>query len=113
MRRLLASTAFLAALASPARAQQRASVSAEASADTMPAAVVQRFVDAANTRDAAGMAALVAPEAVFARFPGDQILVQGRDSIHAHYARLLAPLPPGFRITVRPRIVEGSLVIDQ
>jgi len=82
-------------------------------ADTMPAAVVQRFVDAANARDLAAMIALVAPDAVFASFPGGAVLAQSRDSIHAFYARMMPRLSPGFRITVRPRIVEGALVIDQ
>ena len=59
------------------------------------------------------MAALVAPQAVFARFPDGQILAQGRDSIHAWYARRLPTVSPGFRITVQPRIVEGNLVVDQ
>jgi uncharacterized protein (TIGR02246 family) len=79
----------------------------------MPAAVVQRFVDAANARDADAMAALVAPQAVFARFPDGQTLAQGRDGIRAFYARQLPALSPGFRITVQPRIVEGNLVVDQ
>jgi uncharacterized protein (TIGR02246 family) len=113
MRRLLTSSALLTALAGSVSAQQPAPTHAEASADTMPAAVVQRFVDAANARDASAMAALVAPQAVFARFPDGQILAQGRDSIQAFYARLLPTLSPGFRITVRPRIVEGNLVVDQ
>lgn len=86
---------------------------AQHTADTMPAAVVQRFVDAANARDAAGMAALVAPAAVFAHFPDGRVLAESRDSIHAFYSRLLPRLSPGFRITVQPRIVERHLVIDQ
>ena len=113
MRRLLTSSVLLTALAGSVSAQQPASISAEASADTMPAAVVQRFVDAANARDASAMAALVAPQAVFARFPDGQILAQGHDSVQAFYARLLPALSPGFRITVLPRIVEGNLVVDQ
>ena len=113
MRRLLTSSVLLTALAGSISAQQPAPTPAETSADTMPAAVVQRFVDAANARDARAMAALVAPQAVFARFPDGQILAQGRDSIHAFYARLLPALSPGFRITVLPRIVEGNLVVDQ
>ena len=96
-----------------AHAQQATPAPASAAADTMPAAVVQRFVDAANARDATAMAALVAPEAVFARFPDGRVLAASRDSIHAFYARLLATLSPGFRITVEPRIVERHLVIDQ
>lgn len=113
MRRLLASGALLTALANPVGAQQPAPSPAKASVDTMPAAVVQRFVDAANARDADAMAALVAPQAVFARFPDGRILAQGRDAIRALYARQLPALSPGFRITVRPRMVEGSLVVDQ
>ncbi|MES2304612.1 MAG: SgcJ/EcaC family oxidoreductase [Gemmatimonadota bacterium] len=81
--------------------------------DTMPAAVVQRFVDAANSRDARAIAALVAPDASFERFPGGGVLVQGRDSIQTYYARILATLSADFRITVQPRTVEGQLVIDQ
>ena len=79
----------------------------------MPAAVVQRFVDAANARDADAMAALVATDAVFARFPDGRVLATGRDSVRAMYARMLPPLPPEFHIDVRPRIVEGRLVVDK
>ena len=78
-----------------------------------PEVVVQRFVDAANARNAEAMAALVAPDAVFARFPGGQVIAQNRDGIREHYSRQLPPLPADFRITVQPRIVEGQLVIDQ
>lgn len=109
MHRTLISAALLVALASPARAQEAAS----APGDSLPAAVVQRFVDAANARDAAAMAALVAPDAVFERFPGGAVLAKGRDAIHEMYVRVLARLSPEFRITVQPRIVEGQLVIDQ
>lgn len=113
MRRLWALGALLMTLPGTAGAQQAAPALASRASDTLPAAVVQRFVDAANARDAAAMAALVAPEAVFARFPDGRVIAQSRDSIHAFYARLLPPLPPGFRITIQPRIVEGRLVIDQ
>jgi quercetin dioxygenase-like cupin family protein len=80
--------------------------------DTMPAAVVQRFVDAANARDARTMGALVATDAVFARFPGGQRMVAGRDSIEVYYGRLKSA-PADFRITVQPRTVDGAFVIDQ
>jgi uncharacterized protein (TIGR02246 family) len=104
------SVALLAALATlaagPAAAQQPA-------ADTTPAAVVQRFVDAANARDAAAMAALVAPDAVFAQFPGERVFAEGRDGIRRFYEGMLPGLPPAFRITIEPRVVEGNLVIDQ
>jgi uncharacterized protein (TIGR02246 family) len=78
-----------------------------------PEAVVQRFVDAANARDADAMAALVAPDALFARFPGGQVIAQKRDGIREHYSRQLRGLPGEFQITVRSRIVEGQFVIDQ
>ena len=113
MRRLLASTILLTALASPVAAQQPAPSPVAEASDTMPAAVVQRFVDAANARDAEAMATLVAPQAVFARFPSGQTLVEGRDGIRAFYARLLEPLPPEFHITVSLRVIEGSMVVDQ
>ena len=103
--------ALAAAMAGPVRAQTAAP--AATALDTMPAAVVQRFVDAANARDLAAMSALLAPDVVFARFPGDAVLAQGRDSVEAFYGRMLPRLSPGFRITVAPRIVEGNLVIDQ
>ena len=59
------------------------------------------------------MAALVAPDAVFARFPGGQVIAQSRDSIRAYYARVLPSLPKDFRISISPRTVEGQMVIDQ
>ena len=83
------------------------------SADTMPAAVVQRFVDAANARKAAAMAALVARDAAFARFPEGDVIAESRDSIQAFYGRLMARLSPSFRVTIERRIVEHHLVIDQ
>jgi uncharacterized protein (TIGR02246 family) len=85
---------------------------AQVSTDTMPAAVVQRFVDAANARDAEAMAALVAPGAIFASFPDGRVIAQGRDAIHTMYTSMLPGLPAGFHITVEPRIVEGNLVVD-
>jgi uncharacterized protein (TIGR02246 family) len=84
-----------------------------AASDTMPAAVVQRFVDAANARDAEAMAALVAPDAVFARYPDGRVIARGRDAIRAYYAPRLAARSSDYRITVGQRIVEHHLVIDQ
>lgn len=78
-----------------------------------PEVVVQRFVDAGNARDADSMAAQVATDAVFARFPGGEVIARDRDGIRAHYSRLLESVPPDLRITVQPRIVEGGFVIDQ
>lgn len=81
--------------------------------DAMPEVVVQRFVDAGNARNADAMAALVAPDAVFARFPGGQVIAQNRDGIREHYSQQLQSLPADFRVTVQSRIVEGQFVIDQ
>ncbi len=101
----------LCTFASAASAQS--SAPSPLAADTVPAAVVQRFVDAANARDVAAMVALVSPDARFVRFPGGQVIAQGRDSIRARYAQLLRESSPAFRIAVASRIVEGPLVIDQ
>ncbi len=105
MRITLAAAALLLGITSSLQGQQDASAS--------PEAVVQRFVDAANARDADAMAVLVAEDAVFARLPGGEVILDGRERIHAHYVRSLQSLPAEFRITVEPRIVEGQFVIDQ
>ena len=108
MLRIAVTTVLLAvSLTTPASAQQPA----PAVTDTMPAAVVQRFVDAFNARDARAMAALVAPAATVTRFPGGGVMMQGRDSIEAWYARRFAN-PAAIYVTVDPRIVEGMLVVD-
>jgi len=78
-----------------------------------PEAVVQRFVEAGNARNAEAMAALVASDAVFARFPSGQPIAQGRDAIRELYSRQLRSLSVDFRVTVDPRIVQGQFVIDQ
>ena len=108
MRIVLSAAVVLVAIASSARSQDPAP-----SSETTPEAVVQRFVDAANARNASAMVALVAPDAIFARFPGGQVIAQTRDGIQQHYSRQLRSVPTDFRVTVRPRIVEGQFVIDQ
>jgi|CXWL01.1.fsa_nt_gi hypothetical protein len=100
---------LLAALAGPAPAQQVAPPAAVPA----PEVVVQRFVDAANARDANAMALLVAPDVVFERLPSGRIMVLGRDSVRALYTRSLSTVSATFRITVQPRIVEGQFVVDQ
>ena len=107
--RVLIIAALSVAITTHARAQQPPSPSR----DAMPEVVVQRFVDAGNALNADAMAALVSPDAVLARFPSGQVIAQTRDGIREHYARQLKALPAGFRITVKPRIVEGPFVIDQ
>ena len=105
MTALLRSVALLALLAGGASAQQ--------AAVPTPEVVVQRFVDAANARDANAMALLVAPDVVFERLPSGRIMAQGRDSIRAMYTRSLSAVSAAFKITVQPRIVEGPFVVDQ
>lgn len=110
MIRFAVTTVLLAAaLTTPASAQRPV----PAVSDTMAAAVVQRFVDAFNARDARAMAALVAPAATVTRFPAGDVMMQGRDSIQAFYARRFAASATAIFVTVDPRIVEGMLVVDQ
>jgi hypothetical protein len=108
MRFVLTVAVILVVASSPSRQQKNLARSA-----ARPEAVVQRFVDAAEARDAVAMAAVVAPDAIFARFPSGEIIVQGRERIQDHYSRQLQSLPRDFRITIKPRIVEGQFVIDQ
>jgi hypothetical protein len=87
-------------------------VSQAAPVDTMPVAVVQRFVDGANARDLTLMMSTVAPEAVFAPLPDGEPLAVGRDSVQAFYQRLLSTLPPAFSVTVESRLSDGAFVVD-
>jgi hypothetical protein len=80
--------------------------------DTMPVAVVQRFVDGANLRDLPLMMSTVAPEAVFAPLPDGAPLAVGRDSVEALYRRLLSTNPASFRVTVESRLSDGAFVVD-
>ena len=63
-------------------------------ADTVPAAVVQRFVDAANARNLDGMMATVAQDAVFGSLPASGPGAVGRDSVRAPWV-LGPPRAPG------------------
>ena len=80
--------------------------------DTLPAAVVQRFVDAANARQLDAMMATVAEGAVFGELPDDGHSLNGRDSVRAQYARMLSSLPTGYMVRVVSRIVDGAFVTD-
>lgn len=110
MQRIWSLVALVAVIALPVSAQEAAPPPTPA--DTLPEAVVQRFVDAANARDATAMSALVAPEAVFQRFPGGEVMAESREAVRALYTKLLPQLASGTRVTVERRIVEGNLVID-
>lgn len=86
---------------------------AQASApDTLPAAVVQRFVDGANARQLDRMMSTVASEAVFGSLPDNGMTMIGRDSVRAYYARVLGRLPAGYIIRVASRIADGAYVTD-
>jgi hypothetical protein len=80
--------------------------------DTLPAAVVQRFVDGANARQLEMMMSAVAPGAVFGPLPDNGLRITGRDSVEAHYARVLASMPEGYSIRVVSRIADGAYVTD-
>lgn len=92
-------------LGSPLSAQRR-------DTDTLPPAVVQRFVDAANARDIPAMMVTVAPEAVFSVLPSGDVLGVGQDSIRGFYEAIFARLEPGFSIEIARRIHDGVFVVD-
>jgi hypothetical protein len=81
-------------------------------ADTMPAAVVQRFVDAANAADVDVMMTTVAPEAVFALLPSGPPLASGRDSVRAFYERMFARRAGVLSVQVESRIADGAFIVD-
>jgi hypothetical protein len=80
--------------------------------DTLPAAVVQRFVDAANAGNVGAMMTTVAPEAAFTSLPSGQPLATGRDSVRAMYQRMFTRQPAGFRVTVESRMTDGPFIVD-
>ncbi len=102
---VLAITANMIGLAAPMHAQT-------AMPDTAPAAVVQRFVDAANARNLDNMMATVASQAIFGSLPDNGMAATGRDSVRAQYARILGRLPAGYTIKVASRIADGAFVTD-
>ena len=107
--RIILLLALLAVTRNSANPQKDISPPVDGRAET----VVQQFVDAANARDVPRMAALVAVDAVFARFPGGEVIAQSREGIREHYAKGLGSRSSEVHITVQPRIVEGQFVIDQ
>lgn len=106
----LAPLTFVAAVSTICFAQI---VQAQAAApDTLPAAVVQRFVDGANARELDSMMLSVSPDAVFGSLPDNRMPTTGRDSVRARYARVLGGLPAGYTIRVASRIADGAFVTD-
>ena len=82
-------------------------------ADTLPSAVVQQFVDAANRGDPAAMAAVLSTGAVFYEFPSGREMVRGREAIEAMYRQMLESMPEPMEILIDARIVDGPFVIDR
>jgi hypothetical protein len=80
--------------------------------DTLPSAVVQRFVNAANARNIDAMMATVAPGAIFRVLPVGNAMAVGRDSVRLHYEHLFARAPKAFYVHVASRIVDGMFVVD-
>jgi len=80
--------------------------------DTMPAQVVQRFVDGWNTRRLDSMMVAVAPEAVFAELPSGVPFAVGRDTIRAQYEAGMAKVAPGSRVRIVQRTVDLAFVLD-
>lgn len=93
------------AAVTPLRAQRLTS-------DTLPSAVVQRFVDGANARDLEKMIATLAPGVVFHALPGGEAIATSRDSVRAFYASMFSRLPAGFTVHIGSRIADGTFVVD-
>ena len=58
------------------------------------------------------MMSTVASSAVFGSLPDNGMATTGRDSVRAHYARVLRVLPAGYTIRVASRIADGAFVTD-
>jgi hypothetical protein len=58
------------------------------------------------------MMSTVASGAVFGSLPDNGRTMTGRDSVRAHYARVLGKLPAGYIIRVASRIADGAYVTD-
>ena len=72
--------------------------------------IVQQVVDAWNKHDVSGALAAFAPNVQVYRFP-EELLTNSRDSLGAHWRELFSK-EPNARVTISPRIVHGSFVID-
>jgi uncharacterized protein (TIGR02246 family) len=104
MRRLLLG---LGCLAAPAP------LVAQSAADTLPARVAERQIEAFNRRDLEGFMALYAEDAVVTEFPSGRVLWRGKGAIRQRYADMFRTLPSNFPpVRVEPRIVDGGFVID-
>jgi uncharacterized protein (TIGR02246 family) len=109
--RALVSAALLCCLFTvgcrPGKKDQPATSSASASEVE---AVVQRGLDAWNKHDIEGALSVFSPDVKIYHFP-DQLVPNSLDSIRARWTQRFAK-DPKVHVTVSPRIVHNTLVID-
>jgi ketosteroid isomerase-like protein len=74
-----------------------------------PEDLTRLFVERANDRDAAGIAALYEPEAVMAYPPGG--LTVGRDAIQALWEKILASGPHFEQESPLPTLISGDIAL--
>ena len=74
-----------------------------------PEDLTRLFVERANARDAAGIAALYEPEAVMAYPPGD--VTVGRDAIRALWEQVLSQAPAFEPEDPLPTLVSGDIAL--
>jgi len=74
-----------------------------------PEDLTRLFVERANARDAAGIAALYEPQAVMAYPPGE--LTTGRDAIRALWEQLLANAPAFEPEKPLPTLISGDIAL--
>jgi uncharacterized protein (TIGR02246 family) len=76
---------------------------------TRPEDLTRLFVERANAKDAAGLAALYEPDAVMAYPPGQT--TQGRDAIEALWGKALPHLPSFTPEEPLPALVSGDIAL--
>lgn len=74
-----------------------------------PEDLTRLFVERANDRDAAGIAALYEEEAVMAYPPGD--VTAGRDAIRALWESILANAPHFEQESTLPTLISGDIAL--
>jgi uncharacterized protein (TIGR02246 family) len=74
-----------------------------------PEDLTRLFVERANNKDAAGIAALYEEDAVMAYPPGSQ--TAGRDAIRALWEKLLPAMPPFEPEEPLPTLVSGDIAL--
>lgn len=74
-----------------------------------PEDITRLFVERANAKDAAGLAALYVEHAVMAYPPGSQ--TAGRDAIHALWEKLLPQMPHFAPEAPLPALISGDIAL--